>query len=374
MDLPKKIRVFNLEGGDTKMDQIIKPIGVTIDKLTVLADLEIDHDEFLKMIARVGFEIQDYQSKKYGYSSVYVHKESGGYIELARQKIDYDVQDLERKKYKLWGLIKGIKQGNVNTTGETLAELNERLEEIQEVLEQVDERGHLKRLKDVRYELNPKYFYYSKTAEYAFRKVMSALNQKTLSMSSIHIALDYPVSINSIEITDIKSRKQNIFIGKNKRVETMYFGKRSSRNHICVYDKKLEVEENDGIDQYPDYPHITRFEARLKSDYAKKFFTSEFNPFGGLIISDDFESAVFADKGLTDAEAGRIILYFKQPGRLHSLPATTRKRYQRKMKKYTGLYLNVAGDYEEEKDSLVEELESWFKPLSKESIPENENK
>ncbi|WP_217982711.1 hypothetical protein, partial [Terribacillus saccharophilus] len=56
---------------------------------------------------------------------------------------------------------------------------------------------------------------------------------------------------------------------------------------------------------------------------------------------------------------------FRHPDRLHRTSSATKKRFQAMMKSYAGLHLNVAGDYIEQKNSLVGELESWFKPLSK---------
>ncbi|PAD98097.1 replication initiation factor domain-containing protein, partial [Terribacillus saccharophilus] len=264
-------------------------------------------------------------------------------------------------------VLKVLRETGVNTDpqGRAISELNEVLEGINETLDQVDERGAIKRLKDIRYEFNPKYFDYSLAAESIFRKVMTCVSLETLSLSSIHIALDYSVDINSLQITDVKSRKENIFRGTNKRVETIYFGKRASRNHIIIYDKKLENENNDSIDQYPDEKNVTRFEARLKNNYARDFLTGEFNPFEGIIISDDFEGSVLADDSLTDSQAGKILLYFRHPDRLHRTSSATKKRFQAMMKSYAGLHLNVAGDYIEQKNSLVGELESWFKPLSK---------
>ncbi|PAD33578.1 hypothetical protein, partial [Terribacillus saccharophilus] len=83
---------------------------------------------------------------------------------------------------------------------------------------------------------------------------------------------------------------------------------------------------------------------RLKNNYARDFLTGEFNPFEGIIISDDFEGSVLADDSLTDSQAGKILLYFRHPDRLHRTSSATKKRFQAMMKSYAGLHLNVAGD------------------------------
>lgn len=362
-----------MKGGEKVVNRV-QPVGVTIDKLTVLADLEIHHDEFYKRIEALGFELQEYKSKKYGYSYVYIHKEHGGFIELARQYHGIDVEDVKKRIKHYWTAIKRIKQGEPNTTGMTLTELNTKLEHYQELVGQVDERGKIKRLKDVRYELNPKYFDYSVLAKQAFDEVISMLKGDTLSLSSIHIAIDYNININSIVITDVKSRKENVFKSEDKRLETMYVGKRASRNHLCIYDKKTENEDNESIDQYPEFDNITRFEARLKNNYAKDFFKSDFNPFEGLIVSDDFESALLSDETLTDNEIGKLLLYFRHPHRLQALPETTRKRYQKKMKSVGGLGISVPEDFKDKKNSLIAELENWFNTSFNNSIPDREAK
>ncbi|PAD94344.1 hypothetical protein CHH50_19145, partial [Terribacillus saccharophilus] len=148
--------------------------------------------------------------KKYGYTFVYIHPTGAGYIEISQKTIDYDVDMLRKERNKLWRVLKVFRETGVNTDpqGRAISELNEVLEGINETLDQVDERGAIKRLKDIRYEFNPKYFDYSLAAESIFRKVMTCVSLETLSLSSIHIALDYSVDINSLQITDVKSRKE----------------------------------------------------------------------------------------------------------------------------------------------------------------------
>lgn len=349
------------------MTNRIQPVGVTIDKLTLLSDLKVHHDDFYKRLESLGFVLQDYQSKKYGYSFVYHHNENGGLIEIAKQKIDYDVQYLERQKFKIWGAIMDIQKGGLNRTGMTLQELNEKLESIQEILNQVDERGHLRRLKDIRYELNPKYFAYFSSAAEAFREVVSMLDIKTLSISGIHIAMDYNVKINDLRITDLKSRKENIFKGEDKSIETIYIGKRSSRNHVVIYDKKKENEDNDTIDQYPEFKDITRFEARLKNDYARKFLTSDFNPFEGINV--EIGSWKFGNGDLTINEEAMLFYLLHFPEKLNNLPERTRKRWRKKLSQMVETSINPADDYRNKKSSLVKELENLLL-LSETSISE----
>ncbi|MFH4258969.1 replication initiation factor domain-containing protein, partial [Acinetobacter baumannii] len=84
-----------------------------------------------------------------------------------------------------------------------------------------------------------------------------------IEVTGIHIACDYPVKIADLKIKDLSSKSECIYLDRDKKIETMYIGKRGSDNHLCIYNKKRENEENETLDQYPDVEHVTRFEARL---------------------------------------------------------------------------------------------------------------
>lgn len=345
------------------MSNKIEPVGVTIDKMTILSDLEADHDIFYEKIQKLGFELQDYQSSKYGYSYVFIHREHGGYIEIARQKIDYDVKDLERRANQLWGKLKAIAMGEPNNTGLTKNELNEMLSGIQEQLAQVDERGHLKRLKDVRYELNPKYFKYIADMRDAYDEIISMFDFPTMSVSSIHLAFDYNVPLTALDIADFGYRKEVRYLNQRKEVETIYLASRSSRNQICIYDKKKENEENKSVDQYPDLDVITRFESRMKGDYAKTFAQKGYNPFTGITVSDSLDQAILMLENVTSAEKAKLLMYVNYPHTLKEESESTRKRYKKKIESLETPTLNVAQDFEDRKNSLVAELENLLKPL-----------
>ncbi|MDA1658341.1 replication initiation factor domain-containing protein [Bacillus cereus group sp. TH150LC] len=340
------------------MSEQIEPLDVTIDKLTLLADLKASHDTFYKVITECGFELQDYKSKKYGYTYVYVHKEDAGYIEIAAEKIPYTATDLIRRKNRIFGALMTIKDGGPNHTGLSVRELNDKLEEIQDLLSKVDERGHISRLKDIRYELNPKYFVYTEGARQTFDKVLSMLEKKTISISSIHIAIDYYVEIDSLKISDTKSRKEVHYKGENKKTETIYVASRSSRSHLCIYDKKNENRENDSIDQYPTCDYVTRFEARLKNNYARDFITSDFNPFKGLKVSLNPLKDLMNNKDLTLNDKGVLFLLMQEPSVLHTMSPSTKKRYVRKLNELVTVSLDVEEDYRNKKDSLIDGLAS----------------
>lgn len=336
----------------------IEPVGATIDKLTLLCDLKVNYDEFYKKLEKLGFELQDYKSRKYGYTYVYIHSENAGYIEMAAEKIPYDAVELQRRRNRIWGYLMDINKGEANRSGMTIEELHEKLEDIQELLSQMDERGHIRRLKDVRYEFNPKYLSVGEETKSIYREVVSMLNLDTIGLSSIHIALDYNININSLVITDTRSRKENRFYGVDKFLETMYLGKRASRNHLCIYDKKKENDDNESMDQYPDLEHVVRFEARLKNNYAKDFITTDFNPFKGVKVAINSLKAVTSNQDWKIKDRAMIFYLLSNPEEIHSMPPTTKKRWVERINELVELSLDVVEDYEQKKDSLVDELGS----------------
>ncbi|MDG1651746.1 hypothetical protein P7D08_26655, partial [Bacillus pacificus] len=198
-------------------------LDATIDKLTVLADIRIHKDEFVEQIKLLGFEEQERKSTNYGYSYVFMHEDAGR-IELAQDRRRVDAQELLGQKLKLLEQIKQAKAGQAHDTGLPIEDMERRLESIQEQLSQCDERGYLDRLKDVRYEFNPKYYEYIEGVTEISQGVLSLLDMKSHKLSQIHIALDYHVKIADLSIVDMKSRKETTIKGRDKRLETLYLG------------------------------------------------------------------------------------------------------------------------------------------------------
>ncbi|MDA2147049.1 hypothetical protein PDM91_26850, partial [Bacillus cereus group sp. Bc248] len=217
-------------------------LDATIDKLTIVADVRIHRDEFIEQIKLLGFEEQEYKSTNYGYSYVFLH-EHAGRIELAQGKKRVDAQELLKKKIQLLEQIKQAKLGQAYDNGLSIQEMEQILENVQEQLSQCDERGYLDRLKDVRYEFNPKFYEYVEGVKEISQGVIYLLEMKTHKVSQIHIALDYHVNIADLSIVDMKSRKETIIKGRDKKLETMYLGSRSGRSHLCIYDKKQENQD-----------------------------------------------------------------------------------------------------------------------------------
>ncbi|HDR7426295.1 TPA: replication initiation factor domain-containing protein [Bacillus toyonensis] len=333
-------------------------LDATIDKLTVLADIGIHKDVFVERIKLLGFEEQEYRSTNYGYSYVFMH-EHAGRIELAQDRKRVDAQDLLKKKIQLLEELQLAKSGKAPDNGLPIQEMEEILENIQEQLSQCDERGYLDRLKDVRYEFNPKYYEYIEGVEDVSQGVMSLLDMNSHKLSQIHIALDYHVKIADLSIVDMKSRKETVIKGRDKRLETVYLGSRSGRSHLCIYDKKQENKDKGTLDQYEELDKITRFEARLRNDYARDFVTSNFNPFEGMLVHhletiteiENNESMKLEDKVM-------ILHLLKHPDALGTMEKSKKTRWKKKLGTLSRVDIKPDEDFKHEKSFLVGKLES----------------
>lgn len=333
-------------------------LDATIDKLTILADVRIHRDEFIEQIKLLGFEEQEYKSTNYGYSYVFLH-EHAGRIELAQGKKRVDAQELLKKKIQLLEQIKQAKLGQAYDNGLSIQEMEQILENVQEQLSQCDERGYLDRLKDVRYEFNPKFYEYVEGVKEISQGVIYLLEMKTHKVSQIHIALDYHVNIADLSIVDMKSRKETIIKGRDKKLETMYLGSRSGRSHLCIYDKKQENQDKGTVDQYEELDKVTRFEARLRNDYAKDFKGSDFNPFEGILVHH-LESIIEieSNESMKLEDKVMILHLLKNPDVLGTMEKSKKTRWKKKLDTLSRVDIKPSEDFEHKKSFLVGKLES----------------
>lgn len=336
-------------------------LDATIDKLTVLADIAIHKDDFIEKLPSLGFEMQEYKSNNYGYSLVFMH-EHAGRIEIAEQRKRVDAVDLTKKRNRLIEDIKRAKKGQAHENALSIQDMEEILEGIQEQLDQCDERGYLDRLKDVRYEFNPKYYEYFEGVREASQGALSMLDKQSQKISQIHLAFDYHVQISDLSIIDVKSRKETIIKGRTKKLETMYLGTRSGRNHVAIYDKKQENKDKGTIDQYEGLSKVTRFEARLRNDYARDFKISNFNPFEGLLVHHlETLKEIENDDSMKWDDKARLKYILENPNTLFEMPKATRHRWREKLDSLTRIDINPIEDFEQKKGSLVGKLESIIK-------------
>ncbi|MDO8159303.1 replication initiation protein [Bacillus toyonensis] len=226
----------------------------------------------------------------------------------------------------------------------------------------LDEEGFLpnskkratKRLiKPVRFEFNPKYMKSNPIVNTAIRSVLKVL--ENVEITGIHIALDYAINISDLKIRDLSSKTEYIMLSRDKTLETMYIGVRSSDNHLCFYDKKKETEQTGSIDPYPNVGHVTRFEARLRKQRVLDIWGSNWNPFDSVIVSDLYslhqKELKLNDKIILDAIMSDV--YGKYWGMMDKYQKAT---WRKKIKAIVPKKLDIAKDFANRKKSLSAEL------------------
>lgn len=274
--------------GETMKTSRLKPLRVAIDKIVILGDLkdQAHTEKFTEWIQEVGFEKAERTSSNYGYKDVYHHKEYG-YIEFSdkvnstktdHQRITDEIQRCERQ-------MQMIAEHGAMDFLPSMTELLERRASFTESLEQCDERGFLKRLKDVRYEYNPKYSEYGEEADQVQQiQKEVVLNLFHKKISNLHIAMDYAIEMSELYILDKKARSETINVGKDKQIKTKYIGVRASKENFCFYDKKQECRDKGTIDQYPDEEHVTRFELRIRGHKVDDIIQNGYDPFKDIRV------------------------------------------------------------------------------------------
>jgi len=341
-----------------------KPIGVAIDKITVLGNVK-DLFEFEHVLQDVGFELQDYESKNFGYRKVYKHQ-IAGYIEVKDDRLysEPDINRLRRRELELYRLIEQVQEGKATENMPSLGELNSSLEDVQALIKQCDGQGYLKKVerKDIRYEYNPKYELYRVDIGDIQHRILETLYNK--HCTRVDVAIDYAYKLSTLMIVDKKKRKECIYLGVNKRLETVYIGARSSDMQLCVYDKKQENKDKGTIDQYPSEEHVARFEVRLKGAKALERFMNdeEMNPFSDLFILG-YRTKLKEDLKYTERKVIQGILEDVRRG-LNPFSEMTRReneKYKKLLEETVKEKLDVKKDYKEKRRFLVGQLENVLK-------------
>lgn len=336
------------------------------DKITILGDLRtnLHIDRFEEMLIQFGFEKAEYTSRNFGYKEVFHHAEIG-YVEFGDKTryVEPDKVRLTRNLGRINREIELIKEGKDAGMLPPIEVLNSAKDETLELMEQCDERGFLKRLRDIRFEFNPKYGTYSDDAD-EINKIQeyipSLLINKKISM--IHIAADYAKPIETMMFIDTKRRGECIFRNDSKKNESIYFGKRGSRLYMLAYDKKAENAAQGTIDQYPDIEHVTRFEARIKGAMIDEIFEGNRNPYEGLKAFNFMNPNNTALTGMDLIIAIGIQTLIKQ--RIDPMAGLTKYQKKKYREMIESLYRSVVvveKDFEKEKSRLASELNRLLK-------------
>ncbi|TFZ09476.1 replication initiation protein [Bacillus cereus] len=295
-------------------------------------------------------------------------------LQQAKKVVEYEIDALHKNTGFTVQSIQSIHEKHLHDLHEKKRilqqQINTKHKELQMNIDKMcllDENGFLpnskkkdgKRfIKPVRFEFNPKYMKCNPIVDTSIRHVLGLL--ENIEVTGVHIALDYAVNISDLKIRDLSSKTEYVMLSRDKTLETMYIGVRSSDIHLCFYDKKKEAQQNGSIDPYPDIKQVTRFEARLRKKKALEIWRSNWNPFDSVIVSDLYSlnnmELKLNDKIIIDAIMADV------HGRYWGMMDKYQKSaWRKKMKGIVPKKIDVARDFENRKRSLSKELNDLIK-------------
>lgn len=134
----------------------------------------------------------------------------------------------------------------------------------------------------VRYEYNP-----NTVAPNQKFYVELIINQlKNISFSRVDIAIDFNLNgFNDFDFQCTRPVSENHFLGVTKKIETKYFGSRSSDMLYRLYDKTIERQEKGKTDVPQGW---WRLEVQLNNKrIVDEFLYNEYTPFYDMIVGRD---------------------------------------------------------------------------------------
>ena len=150
-------------------------------------------------------------------------------------------------------------------------------------------------------------------------EVITILTQlRNSSLTRLDIAFDFEVDLREYRIIDTMPRKEQIFKGIDKKIETYYFGSKTSNLFIRMYDKAKEQRVEQECTWW-------RIEAVLRHDILDYVLKGIVNPFEGLKIF----KPNYANLNLTDEAVIRAMLEVEGfTGRMNKMQ---KSRYRKKI-------------------------------------------
>ncbi len=157
----------------------------------------------------------------------------------------------------------------------------------------------------------------------------SGVTASQVRIARLDVAVDYACDINPALALCDRLRKSFLACGSSG-IETVYFGSRSSKYYIRLYNKAVELREKHNIDH--DSP-LWRFELESK----ESFLLDGVPDYSGILRRFSFYSgAVTSD----DWKLNLLLAYAKENGlksALSFLPSATQKRYRKILADYDSL-------------------------------------
>lgn len=134
----------------------------------------------------------------------------------------------------------------------------------------------------VRYEYNPNTV--APNQKFYVELIVNQL--KNISFSRVDIAIDFNLNgFNDFDFQCTRPVSENHFLGVTKKIETKYFGSRSSDMLYRLYDKTVERQEKGKTDVPQGW---WRLEVQLNNKrIVDEFLYNEYTPFYDMIVGRD---------------------------------------------------------------------------------------
>lgn len=211
----------------------------------------------------------------------------------------------------------------------------------------------------IRFEFNPNNWDSPHKKDSYIIRILKLITQPRLSR--IDIAIDLKgIDFNRVRLTDRQSRKEAVYKGRDKAIETYYFGTRRSDMYIRIYNKAREQ----GREHYND-SDWWRCEAQINGELADAF--DIIDPFEDIVITEGAQ-----DLSEYNISTKAMLYYLRaNPEAISELSVNVRTKYKELLlatAKHSELSLSQI--YQTKKRDLMEEVKMW-KSLTANSAIDN---
>lgn len=183
-------------------------------------------------------------------------------------------------------------------------------------------------------------------------KIIYVLDDIGITRLDLAFDCDFDLTLYSFEFKYALKSSENK--GRTGKIETMYFGSRTSDVYYRIYDKKLELKEQQ--DTVIEDPILWRYEVELKNaDNIEKLLDDK------LPIFDDKRIIQYDVDSLPVTDNLMITGLLAKPQLMDKLSKNTRTKYRKIMKSLGGndvtpLFIEKLN---EKKPELIGEINSW---------------
>lgn len=212
----------------------------------------------------------------------------------------------------------------------------------------------------VRYEYNPNTV--APNQKFYVELIVNQL--KNISFSRVDIAIDFNLNgFNDFDFQCTRKVKESHFLGVTKKIETKYFGTRSSDMIYRLYDKTIERQEKGKTDVPQGW---WRLEVQLNTKrIVDDFLYNEYTPFYDMIVGRDngFDESFFSQcKNMKD------FLFFKEVyihrNYLDMLSRREKESFNRMKKEYEEIifkdYIIIGSLVHTELDAIRKQLQNMI--------------